>query len=106
MCSGERKMVKSIVMHQLDYNNIAACEEWYYRCHGPQIARRYGPWLARFESYRPVPLPGDIEAENFEKSSWMQQENYPFLRTYENYVCTVLLERPAFDWMKETYVYR
>lgn len=257
-------MLKSIVMHQLDYNEIAACEEWYYRCHGPQIARRYGPWLARFESFRPVPLPKDMDeekigytnwlttvgywrempdemdggnqalsspkaparnfsafmpplaeddwkgaeyapeekpclrllqlwsypdgvnkkaadqeycekivpqicemeevyrffgsrtmedeihlpghwkaeemermmkngskfdhqwdrmaelwfetfddmrayiknAESFEKPSWMQQESYPFLRPYENYVCTVLMERPAFDWMKDTNVYR
>ena len=33
-------------------------ERWYYRDHAPEIVRRYGPWLARFECYLPVPAPG------------------------------------------------
>ncbi len=64
-------MIRSIVMHQLDYNYIAASEEWYYRCHGPQIARRYGPWLARFESYRPVPVPDDIPGDKLGYTNWL-----------------------------------
>ncbi len=64
-------MYRSIVMHQLDYNKIAACEEWYYRYHGPQLARRYGPWLERFESYRPVPLPDDLSAERIGYTNWL-----------------------------------
>lgn len=69
-------MYRSIVMHQLDYNYIAACEEWYYRCHGPQIARRYGPWLERFESYRPVPLPSDFRAEELGYTNWLMTVGY------------------------------
>jgi hypothetical protein len=69
-------MYKSMVMHQLDYNYIAACEEWYYRCHGPQIARRYGPWLERFESYRPVPLPQDFDANVLGYTNWLTTIGY------------------------------
>lgn len=64
-------MLRSIVMHQLDYNHIASSEEWYYRSHGPQIARRYGPWLERFESYRPVPLPADIPGARLGYTNWL-----------------------------------
>lgn len=64
-------MYKSIVMHKLDYNYIAGCEEWYYKYHGPQIARRYGPWLERFESYRPVPLPDDFSEEKMGYTNWL-----------------------------------
>ncbi len=69
-------MYKSIVMHKLDYNNIAPCEEWYYRLHGPQIARRYGPWLERFESYRPVPLPPDFDEEKMGYTNWLTTVGY------------------------------
>lgn len=69
-------MVKSIVMHQLDYNYIAACEEWYYRSHGPQIARRYGPWLERFESYRPVPLPPYLDTDRLGYTNWLTTVGY------------------------------
>lgn len=69
-------MVRSIVMHKLDYNYIAACEEWYYKCHGPQIARRYGPWLERFESFRPVPLPADFSEEEMGYTNWLTTIGY------------------------------
>jgi hypothetical protein len=54
--------IKSYAMHQIDINDYASTEHWYYTYHGPQLARRYGPWLDRFESYRPVPAPGEAKA--------------------------------------------
>lgn len=69
-------MYKSIVMHELDYNYIAPCEEWYYRYHGPQLSRRYGPWLARFESFRPVPLPGNLDAQKLGYTNWLTTIGY------------------------------
>ena len=38
-------MIKRVVLHDLDYNWLAPCKEWYYKAHAPQIVRRYGPWL-------------------------------------------------------------
>lgn len=54
--------IKSYAMHQIDINDYASTEHWYYTYHGPQLARRYGPWMDRFESYRPVPAPKEAEA--------------------------------------------
>ena len=54
-------MIKTYALHRIDLNDIAATERWYQTKHGPQIARRYGPWLARFESYRPVEIPDDAK---------------------------------------------
>ena len=53
------ELIHTYVLHRIDPNDIASTERWYMHRHGPQIARRYGPWLARFESYRPVELPRD-----------------------------------------------
>lgn len=52
-------MYRSYTLHRIDPNDIAATERWYVTKHGPEIARRYAPWLARFESFRPVELPPD-----------------------------------------------
>ena len=54
---------KSVAMHHIDINDYASTEHWYYTYHGPQLARRYGPWLDRFESYRPAPAP--VEAGEY-----------------------------------------
>lgn len=54
-------MYRSYALHQIDPNDIARTERWYATRHGPEIARRYGPWLARFESFRPVELPADAQ---------------------------------------------
>ena len=51
-------MLRSFALHDIPVNHIAALERWYYRDHAPEIVRRYGPWLARFECYLPVPAPG------------------------------------------------
>ena len=40
-------------------------ERWYHRDHSAEIARRYGPWLARHESYLPVDAPADARAFGF-----------------------------------------
>ena len=55
-------MYRSYALHSIDINDIASTERWYAMKHGPEIARRYGPWLTRFESFRPVELPEDAKA--------------------------------------------
>lgn len=69
-------MVKSMVFHTLDYNWLAPCEEWYYQRHAPQIARRYGPWLTRFESYRPAPFPAGHTPEDYGYTNWFCTVGY------------------------------
>jgi hypothetical protein len=49
-------VIKSIVMHDIPLDAFPAMERWYHREHAAEIARRYGPWLARHESYLPVPV--------------------------------------------------
>ena len=55
-------MIKSLVLHDIPLDAIAPMERWYYRDHAPEIVRRYGPWLARHESYLPVAAPPDALA--------------------------------------------
>lgn len=55
-------MIRSIVVHAIDMNQVAAMEKWYWRDHAPEIVRRYGPWLARHESFLPVDAPADARA--------------------------------------------
>ena len=52
-------MIRTFALHDVPVTNIAAMERWYYRDHAPEIVRRYGPWMARFECYIPVPAPAD-----------------------------------------------
>jgi hypothetical protein len=49
-------------------------ERWYYRDHAPEIVRRYGPWLARFECYLPVHAPADAQAYGF--YNWRMTEGW------------------------------
>lgn len=49
-------MIKRVVLHDLDYNWLAPCKEWYYKAHAPQIVRRYGPWLAGSRAFGPRPF--------------------------------------------------
>ena len=58
-------MIKSIVVHDLPIDWIPALERWYHRDHSPEIARRYGPWLERHESYIPLDVPADARAFGF-----------------------------------------
>ena len=58
-------MIKSIVLHDIPINHIALMERWYYQKHGPEIARRYEPWMQRFESFMPVSAPADAQAYGF-----------------------------------------
>ena len=64
-------MIKRVVLHDLDYNWLAPCKEWYYKAHAPQIVRRYGPWLARFESFRPAPFPAGARGEEHGYTNWL-----------------------------------
>ena len=61
-------MIRSIVVHDIPADSVAAMERWYHRDHAPEIVRRYGPWLARHESFVPVPPPP--EAAGFGVFSW------------------------------------
>ena len=67
-------MIRTMVMHQIDMNNIAMMERWYYKLHGPEIARRYGPWLQRLESWRPVEIPE--YAKGFGHRNWLFAQAY------------------------------
>ncbi len=55
-------MIRSIVVHDIPADSVAAMERWYHRVHAPEIVRRYGPWLARHESFVPVPPPPEAAA--------------------------------------------
>ena len=55
-------MLKSVVVHDIPMNDVAAMERWYWRDHAPEINRRFGPWLARHESFLPVDTPADARA--------------------------------------------
>lgn len=67
-------MVRSVALHDIDWGNIAAQERWYYRSHGPEIARRFGPWLLRLESYLPVAPPAGGPAVGF--LNWRMTDSY------------------------------
>jgi hypothetical protein len=67
-------MLRSFALHDIPVNDIAAMERWYYRDHAPEIVRRYGPWLARFECYLPVPAPADAQAYGFH--NWRMTEGW------------------------------
>jgi hypothetical protein len=53
---------------------VAAMERWYHRDHAPEIVRRYGPWLSRFECYLPVHAPADAQAYGF--YNWRMTEGW------------------------------
>ena len=61
-------------MHMIDINHIAMMERWYYLQHSAEIARRYGPWLRRHESWMPVPIPE--EAKEYGWFNWRLTQNY------------------------------
>jgi hypothetical protein len=67
-------MIKSIVVHDIPADALAAMERWYYREHSAEIVRRYGPWPARHESYLPVPAPP--EAATFGVFNWRVTEGW------------------------------
>jgi hypothetical protein len=55
-------MIRSIVVHDIPLDALPAMERWYHREHSAEIARRYGPWLSRHESFVPVPAPAAAQA--------------------------------------------
>lgn len=65
-------MLKSVVVHDVPMNRIAAMERWYWRDHAPEINRRFGPWLVRHESFMPVDAPAD--ARRFGHFNWRVTE--------------------------------
>lgn len=67
-------MLKSVVMHDISMNHIAAMERWYYRDHAPEINRRFGPWLTRHDSYLPVDVPADVRGADY--FNWRVTEGY------------------------------
>jgi hypothetical protein len=67
-------MIKSVVVHNIPLDAFPAMERWYHREHSPEISRRYGPWLARHESYLPLPAPAEAGAYGF--YNWRVTECY------------------------------
>jgi hypothetical protein len=67
-------VLKSIVVHDIPINHIAAMERWYYRDHAPEINRRFGPWLTRHDSYLPVDALAEARAHGF--FNWRVTEGY------------------------------
>lgn len=67
-------MIKSIVLHDIPIDDIAAMERWYYKDHSPEIVRRYGPWSVRHESYLPIAAPFD--ARQFGFFNWRMTEGW------------------------------
>lgn len=67
-------MLRSFALHDIPLNEIASLERWYYRDHAPEIVRRYGPWLLRFESYLPVQPLADVGAFGFH--NWRMTEGW------------------------------
>jgi len=65
-------MLRTVVLHDIPMNHVAAMERWYFRDHEPEIARRYGPYLHRLESWFPVPAPP--EADAFGRFNWRLTE--------------------------------
>ncbi len=58
-------MFRSLVWHDIPISDIASMERWYYQFHGPEIVRRYGPWMQRFECYMPVAAPAYVYPYGF-----------------------------------------
>ena len=58
-------MLKSYALHDIPINHIASMERWYHRDHAPEILRRYGPWMTRFECYLPVHAPASAYSYGF-----------------------------------------
>ena len=67
-------MLRSVILHDVSMDRIAAMERWYWRDHSPEIVRRYGPWSARHDSYLPVTAPA--EALRFGLYNWRFTEGY------------------------------
>lgn len=55
-------MIRALVVHDIPMAQIAAMERWRWREHGPEVARRYGPWLMRYESFQAVNAPPETHA--------------------------------------------
>lgn len=67
-------MLRSFALHDIPIDHIASMERWYHRDHAPEIVRRYGPWLTRFECYLPVHAPVDAQAYGF--FNWRMTEGW------------------------------
>jgi hypothetical protein len=74
LIEGTAAVIKSYALHDIPVNHIASMERWYNRDHAPEIVRRYGPWLTRFESYLPVPAPADAQEYGF--YNWRMTEGW------------------------------
>ena len=69
-----RAMLKSVVVHDIPMSQVAAMERWYWRDHAPEISRRFGPWLARLDSYLPVDAPAEARIHGY--FNWRVTEGY------------------------------
>lgn len=62
-------MFRTVVFHDIPISDIASMERWYYSIHGPELVRRYGPWMQRFECFMPV-NGFSVEREAFGLYNW------------------------------------
>lgn len=67
-------MIRTMALHTVNMDQIAGCERWYWQKHAPQLYRRYGPWLTRFESFRAVPPPE--AAREYGVTNWLATSGY------------------------------
>jgi hypothetical protein len=67
-------MIKNIVMMDLPLDDLPNMERWYYGSHSSEIARRYGPWLERHESYPALNAPEDARRYGF--YNWRVTETF------------------------------
>lgn len=113
-------MIKSIVVHDIPFDSVPAMERWYHRDHSAEIARRYGPWLARHESYLPADAPAGARVSElwyetftdwrrsviespppYTRPSWSTCDAYPLVKPFEGLVSSFLLERPNDEFLRD-----
>ena len=57
-------MIKHVLFQGLaSMNDMPKRYRWDIKIHYPEIVRRFGPWLKRFESYLAVPPPPEMYPE-------------------------------------------
>ena len=69
-------MIRSMALHTVNMDKLAACERWYWTKHGAELYRRYEPWLSRFESFRAVAVDDKEKTEEYGITNWMATSGY------------------------------
>lgn len=69
-------MIRTMALHTVNMDRLPECERWYWTCHGPQLYRRYEPWLVRFESFRAIDVDDKRLSEEYGLTNWMATSGY------------------------------